>query len=114
MALFSRVNKAAISPAPQKAAAAGALPGGYSPNSAGLGAAMVGQYYTYQEGDARNRAVSVPTINRARDLMASVIGCMPLVMYNEIWNGDEMEKVNIAPRTWLRRPDPTVPYQFIM
>jgi hypothetical protein len=57
MALFSRVNKAAISPAPQKAAAAGALPGGYSPNSAGLGAAMVGQYYTYQEGDARNRAV---------------------------------------------------------
>jgi hypothetical protein len=94
MALFSRVNKAAISPAPQKAAAAGALPGGYSPNSAGLGAAMVGQYYTYQEGDARNRAVSVPTINRARDLMASVIGCMPLVMYNEIWNGDEMEQVN--------------------
>jgi hypothetical protein len=114
MALFSRVNKAAISPAPQKAAAAGALPGGYSPNSAGLGAAMVGQYYTYQEGDARNRAVSVPTINRARDLMASVIGCMPLVMYNEIWNGDEMEKVNIAPRTWLRRPDPTVTYQFLM
>jgi phage portal protein BeeE len=114
MALFSRVNKAAISPAPQKAAAAGALPGGYSPNSAGLGAAMVGQYYTYQEGDARNRAVSVPTINRARDLMASVIGCMPLVMYNEIWNGNEMEQVPIAPRTWLRRPDPTVTYQFLM
>jgi phage portal protein BeeE len=75
---------------------------------------MIGQYYTYQEGEARNRAVSVPTINRARDLMASVIGCMPLRMYNEIWNGDEMEKVPLAPRTWLRRPDPTVPYQFIM
>jgi phage portal protein BeeE len=110
MAIFNRVNKAAISPAPQKAAAAG----GYSPNSTGLGAAMIGQYYTYQEGDARNRAVSVPTINRARDLMASVIGCMPLRMYNEIWNGDEMEKMPLAPRTWLRRPDPTVPYQFIM
>jgi phage portal protein BeeE len=110
MALFNRVSKAAISPPPKKAAAAG----GYSPNSAGLGAAMVGQYYTYQEGEARNRAVSVPTINRARDLMASVIGCMPLRMYNEIWNGDEMEKMPLAPRTWLRRPDPTVPYQFIM
>jgi phage portal protein BeeE len=110
MAIFNRVNKAAISPAPKKAAAAG----GYSPNSTGLGAAMIGQYYTYQEGDARNRAVSVPTINRARDLMASVIGCMPLRMYNEIWNGNEMEKMPLAPRTWLRRPDPTVPYQFIM
>ena len=110
MALFGRVNKAAISPAPKKTAAVG----GYTPNAAGLGAAMIGQYYTYQEGDARNRAVSVPTINRARDLMASVIGCMPLIMYNEIWNGNKMEQVPIAPRTWLRRPDPTVPYQFIM
>jgi hypothetical protein len=35
-------------------------------------------------------------------------------MYNEIWNGDEMEKMPLAPRTWLRRPDPTVTYQFIM
>jgi hypothetical protein len=25
-----------------------------------------------------------------------------------------MEKMPLAPRTWLRRPDPTVPYQFIM
>jgi hypothetical protein len=46
--------------------------------------------------------------------MASVIGSMPLRMYNEMWNGDEMESVYIAPRSWLRRPDPTVPYQFIM
>lgn len=110
MGIFNRTTKAAISPAPVKAAAAG----GYSPNNAGLGAQMIGQYYTYQEGDARNRAVSVPTINRARDLMASVIGCMPLKMYNEMWNGDEMEKMPLAPRSWLRRPDPTVPYQFIM
>ena len=110
MAVFSRTRKAAISPAPKTQAAVG----GYSPNSGGLGAAMIGQYYTYQEGDARNRAVSVPTINRARDLMASVIGCMPLRMYNEMWNGDEMEKMPLAPRSWLRRPDPTVPYQFIM
>ena len=50
MAIFSRVNKAAISPPPKKAAAAG----GYSPNSAGLGAAMIGQYYTYQEVQCHN------------------------------------------------------------
>jgi phage portal protein BeeE len=108
MALFNRVNKAAISPAPAKAAASG----GYSPNSAGVN--LIGQYYTYLEGPARNRAMSVATISRARDLMASVIACMPLKMYNEMWNGDEMEQVNIAPRTWLRQPDPSVTYPFLM
>jgi phage portal protein BeeE len=108
MALFNRVNKAAISPAPAKAAASG----GYMPNQAGVN--LIGQYYTYVEGPARNRAMSVATISRARDLMASVIACMPLKMYNEMWNGDEMEQVNIAPRTWLRQPDPTVTYPFLM
>jgi phage portal protein BeeE len=108
MALFNRVNKAAISPAPVKAAASG----GYSPNQAGVN--LIGQYYTYLEGPARNRAMSVATISRARDLMASVIACMPLKMYNEMWNGDEMEQVNIAPRSWLRQPDPSVTYPFLM
>ncbi len=111
MAIFSRsVNKAAISPEPTKAAAAGG--GYYSANTAGMN--MIGQYYSYVEGDARNRAMSVPTISRARDLMASVLGCMQLKMYNEIWNGDEMEKVPLAPRTWLRRIDPILPNSFIM
>ena len=112
MAIFNKTKKAAISPAPNKAAAAGGFAPGYS--SSNVGVNMIGQYYTYREGEARNQAISVPTINRARDLMASVIGCMPLKMYSEMWNGDEMEKVNLAPRNWLRRPDPTVPYQFIM
>jgi len=35
-------------------------------------------------------------------------------MYNEMWNGDEMEKVYIAPRSWIRRPDPNVSFQFLM
>jgi len=111
MAIFNRsVSKAAISPEPTKAAAAG---GFYSSVNNG-GANMVGQYYSYIEGDARNRAMSVPTVSRARDLMASVIGCMNLKMYNEIWNGNEMEKLPIAPRTWLRRIDPSVPNSFLL
>ena len=112
MAIFNRsVNKAAISPEPTKAAAAG----GYYSNSVNNGGAnMVGQYYSYVEGDARNRAMSVPTISRARDLMASVIGCMNLKMYTEMWNGSEMEKISIAPRTWLRKIDPTLPNNFIL
>jgi organic radical activating enzyme len=75
---------------------------------------MIGQYYSYIEGPARNRAMSVPTISRARDLMASVISCMNLKMYTEIWNGNEMEKVPLAPRTWLRRIDPSVPNSFTL
>ena len=112
MAIFNRsVNKAAISPEPTKAAAAG----GYYSNSVNNGGAnMVGQYYSYVEGDARNRAMSVPTVSRARDLMASVSGCMNLKMYNEIWNGNELEKISIAPRTWLRKIDPTLPNNFIL
>ena len=113
MGIFDRkVNKAAISPPPAKAAAAGAMNPGY--NSSNVGANMIGQYYTYREGQLRAEAISIPAISRARDLLASVIGCMPLQMYNEMWNGEEMERVYIAPRSWLRRPDPTVPYNFLM
>jgi hypothetical protein len=113
MGLFDRkVSKAAISPAPNKAAAAGGMSPGYNSSNAGIN--MIGQYYTYREGEARNRAISVPTINRARDLMASVIGSMPLKMYTEMWNGDDMEKVYLAPRSWIRRPDPNVSFQFLM
>ena len=107
MALFSK-TKAAISPPPSKAAAAG---GGFE---TGTGRAMIGAYYNYFEGDARNAAMSVPTVSRARDLIASVIGCMPLQMYNEMWNGDTMEKMPLAPRSWLRRIDPSVPNNFIL
>ena len=111
MGIFNRtVNKAAISPQPTKAAAAGST--FYQNNNAG--AQLVGQYYSYVEGTARNRAMSVPTISRARDLMASVIGCMNLKMYTEMWNGSEMEKMPLAPRTWLRRIDPAVPNNFLL
>ena len=110
MGIFNRtVSKAAISPQPSKAAAAGS---GYVGQN--VGANSIGQYYNYVEGTARNRAMSVPTISRARDLMASVIGCMNLKMYTEMWNGEEMEKMPLAPRTWLRRIDPTLPNNFIL
>ena len=113
MGIFDRkVSKAAISPAPAKAAAASAMNPGYS--SSNVGVNMIGQYYTYQEGQLRAAAISIPAISRARDLLASVIGCLPLQMYNEMWNGEEMERVYIAPRSWLRRPDQTVPYNFLM
>ena len=108
MAFFNKVTKAAISPPVNKAAAAG---GGFE---TGTGRAMIGAYYNYFEGDARNAAMSVPTVSRARDLIASVIGCMPLQMYKEMWNGETMEKIPEAPRSWLRRIDPSLPNNFIL
>lgn len=114
MPIFTKKNnKAAISPMPTPAKAAAAV-GGFTPNAAGVN--MIGQYYTYYEGEARNRAMSVPAVSRSRDLLASVIASMPLKMYNEVWNetDGEMEEVYLAPRAWLRRPDPSVTYPFLM
>ena len=113
MPLFTRKeNKAQISPvdAPKAQAAVG----GYWPNAQGVN--MIGQYYTYYEGEARNRAMSVPAVSRSRDLLASVIASMPLKMYSESWNEQtrEMEEIDLAPRSWLRRPDPSVTYPFLM
>jgi len=113
MPLFTRKEtKAQISPAEvTKAAAAGTNL--YKQNT---GPNMIGQYYTYVEGEARNRAMQVPAISRARDLHASVISAMPLKMYREAWNETEaeMEYTDIAPRSWLRRPDPQIPYETLM
>ena len=116
MGIFTRrENKAQISPVAQpvqKAAAAGI--NWYNGNNTGLN--MVGQYYSYQEGEARNRAMQVPAISRARDLHASVISAMPLKMYRERWNdaSREMTYEDLAPRSWLRRPDPSIPYETLM
>jgi hypothetical protein len=111
MALFTRKEtKAQISPVPvQKAAAAGA-------GVSAFATSMIGKYYTYQEGEARNRAMQVPAISRARDLHASILSAMPLKMYREQWDetAAEMQYIDIAPRSWLRRPDPQIPYETLI
>jgi len=114
MPLFTkRENKAQISPAvePKKTAAIGS---GYNGNGATPN--MIGQYYTYQEGQARNRAMQVPAISRARDLHASVIACMPLRMYRQRFNDatGNMDNEYLAPRSWLKRPDPSITYETLM
>lgn len=115
MAIFKRgEQKAQIStgaPAVDKAAAAGS---GFYRNAQGV--SMVGEYWSYYEGDARNAAMSVPTLARGRDLMASVIGSTKLCMYREMWNEEEreMEEEELAPRAWLRQPDPAIPYSTLM
>jgi phage portal protein BeeE len=112
MALFTRKEtKAQMSPAPaQKAAAAGSYSIGNS------GSSLVGQFYTYQQGAMRDMAMRVPSIARARTIHASIISAMPLKMYREQWNETdrETEYIDLAPRSWLRRPDPAIPYETLM
>jgi hypothetical protein len=76
-----------------------------------VGMSQIDNFYAYTQGNNRQRAMSVPAITRARDLLASVIGCTPLKMYNEMWNPveRELEQIEIAPRSWLRRLDPALP-----
>ena len=76
-----------------------------------VGMSQLDNFYAFTQGNTRQRAMSVPAITRARDLLASVIGCTPLKMYNEIWNpvDRELEEIEIAPRSWLRRLDPALP-----
>lgn len=103
-----QIKKAAISPTPNVQAGVGyAYTGGNSP---------VGDFIQYQEGYLRNLAMSIATISRARDLMASVIACMPLEMYGEQFDDatGEMIELPLAPRSWLKQPDPSVTYPFIM
>ena len=109
MGIFTKqVTKAAIS-APPKVQAAVGFGGTYNKNA-------IGAFYQYSEGTARAEAMTLATVSRSRDLLASVIGCMPLKMYGEMFNDatGEMEEMPLAPRSWLRQPDPSVPYSFLM
>jgi phage portal protein BeeE len=111
MAFLRKVNKAAISPAPPaKAAAAGGV-NWYNSNNAGLN--MIGQYYSYVEGDLRNRFMQVPTVSRARDLHASILSTLDLKMYRRQWNGEEMEEIYLEPRSWLAQLDPEMPNSYL-
>lgn len=109
MALFARNNKAAMAvsldPEPQVKAAVG-----YN-----AGASQIGDFYAYYDGE-RNTAISVPTISRARDLIASVIGRLPLKFYKLDWNDAEGEydETPIMSRSWGHRIDRTVTNNFIL
>jgi len=109
MGLFTKpVTKAAISEPPKVQAALG-FGGTYSKDA-------IGAFYQYQEGTARAEAMTLATVSRSRDLLASVISCMPLQMFGEMFDDatGEMEEVPLAPRSWLRQPDPSVTYNFLM
>lgn len=100
MGLFSRkVVSPAFAAAPLKAAA---------------GASGIGSYYTYTAGTAEILALNVPTISRARDLLASMIGTLELKHYSRQWNGESYDEVYLPAEPWMERPDPKVTRNFLM
>jgi hypothetical protein len=101
MGIFNRVD----APTPTVKAAAG---------WSNAGAGQIGNYFSYQQSIQRQHALSVSTVSRARDLICGTIGCLPLEMYRLMWNGDDMEPVPLAPRSWLGRIDKSVPNNFIL
>ena len=86
-----------------------------APIQAAAGAAsQVGAFLSYQVGTAEERALSLPTISRARDLMASVVGSLDLRSYVLEWDGERYEKVYVPGESWFTRPDPKVTRNFFM
>ena len=79
-----------------------------------VGATQIGDFYAYQDGSRRARAMTLPVITRSRDLICGTISNLRLEMYREMWNGDDMEPTPLAPRSWLDRIDKSVPNNFIL
>jgi hypothetical protein len=103
MAIFSKSRELTASVEPSVKAAVGAS--SYSP---------LRSFISWQNGQRRARAMTLPVIVRGRDLICDTIAGLKLEMYREMWNGESMEEVPLAPRSWLSRIDQSVPNQFII
>jgi phage portal protein BeeE len=78
--------------------------------------ATINATYTWTIGTGELRALQLPTISRARDLIASMIGCLDLRAYRLAWDPQEesYEKIYVEGESWFTRPDPAVTRNWIM
>jgi hypothetical protein len=98
MGIFSRkIETASFASAPVKAAA---------------GASQIGQFLAYSTGTNEIKALSVPTVSRARDLIAGMIGALELKHFTKQWTGEEYEEIYLPLEPWMERPDPKVTRSF--
>ena len=82
--------------------------------SSGYARSQIGNFTGYSQGESRARAMAIPVVSRARDLLCGTIGELRLEMVREMWNGEEIEEVPLAPRSWLSRIDKGVTNSFIL
>ncbi len=102
MAFFSRkTTTAEFASSPIKAAA-------------GVGISGVPPMYAWTTGTFEQTALSLPTVSRARDLLASTISSLEFRQYVKQWNGTEYEEIYVPNESWMENPDPKVPRQFIL
>lgn len=82
--------------------------------AAGASISGINDVYTYTIGTAEQRALALPTISRARDLIAAMIGSLDLRQYQLVWDEDNYEKRYLPGESWFTRPDPKVTRSFFM
>lgn len=65
---------------------------------------------------SRATAMGVPSISRARDLVCSAVGALPLTQWTITWDPTAATQVELAtpPATWMARPDPNRTRQFML
>ena len=65
---------------------------------------------------SRESAMSVPTVSRARDLVCSTVGALPLTLWRLDWSEDTADNVEIQipPAGWMTRPDPNRTRQWLL
>jgi hypothetical protein len=102
VAFFSRkIKTAEFASSPIKAAA-------------GVGISGIPPMYAWTTGTFEQTALSLPTVSRARDLLASTISSLEFRQYVKQWNGTEYEEIYVPNESWMENPDPKVPRQFIL
>jgi hypothetical protein len=102
VAFFSRkITTAEFASSPVKAAA-------------GVGISGIPPTYAWSSGAFEQIALSLPTVSRARDLLASTISGLEFRQYVKQWNGTEYEEIYVPNESWMENPDPKVPRQFIL
>lgn len=83
-----------------------------APIQAAAGASQIGQFLSYTTGSDEIKALSVPTISRARDLIAGMVGALELKHYSKQWTGERYEEIYLPLEPWMERPDPKVTRSF--
>jgi hypothetical protein len=102
VAFFSRkITTAEFASSPIKAAA-------------GVSSLGVPPMYAWSSGTFEQVALSLPTVSRARDLLASTISSLEFRQKVKQWNGTEYEELYVPNESWMENPDPKVPRQFIL
>lgn len=65
-------------------------------------------------GVTRSVAMSIPTVSRARDLLASLVASLPIRRYGTAWTGESLEEIALPPEAWQLAPDQSTTRTHVM